>query len=98
MVTLKDLAEDWIKARAALKKQIKMLESNAAFPQAELPEDVRNAITARIYSWAPGKNQANASKSCLWRACSPSRAQRLVFPESMKIARESAKPGVPSGK
>jgi hypothetical protein len=48
MVTLKDLAEDWIKARAALKKQIKMLESDAAFPQAELPEDVRNAITARI--------------------------------------------------
>jgi hypothetical protein len=48
MVTLKDLAEDWIKARAALKQQIKMLESDAAFPQAELSEDVRNAITARI--------------------------------------------------
>ena len=48
MVTLKDLAEDWIMARAALKQQIKMLESDAAFPQAELSEDVRNAIAARI--------------------------------------------------
>jgi hypothetical protein len=48
MVMLKDLAEDWIKARAALKQQIKMLESDAACPQAELSEDVRNAIAARI--------------------------------------------------
>jgi hypothetical protein len=39
-VTLKDLAKDWIKARAALKQQIKMLENDAAFPQAELSEDV----------------------------------------------------------
>jgi hypothetical protein len=46
MVTLKDLAEDWIKARAALKQQIKMLESDATFPQTALSEDVRKAITA----------------------------------------------------
>ena len=48
MVTLKDLEEDWIKARAALKQQIKMLESDATFPQTALSEDVRKAITARI--------------------------------------------------
>jgi hypothetical protein len=47
-VTLKDLAEDWIKARAALKQQIKMLESDPVFPQAEISKDVRDAITVRV--------------------------------------------------
>ena len=48
MVTLKDLAEDWIKARTVLKQQIKLLESYAVFPQAGLSEDVRKAVAARI--------------------------------------------------
>jgi hypothetical protein len=48
MVTLKDLAEDWIKARSVLKQQIKMLGSDSVFPQTELSKDVRDAITARI--------------------------------------------------
>ena len=49
MVTLKDLAEDWIKARTALKQQIKMLESDLVSSQAGLSEDVRSAIAARIH-------------------------------------------------
>ena len=48
MVTLKDLAEDWIKARAALKQQLKMLETDPVFPQAELSDDARKAIASRI--------------------------------------------------
>jgi hypothetical protein len=48
MVTLKDLAEDWITARAALKQQLKVLESNPISPQAGLSEDARMAIAARI--------------------------------------------------
>ena len=49
MVTLKDLAEDWIEARAALKQHIKMLESDLVSSQAGLSEDVRSAIAARIH-------------------------------------------------
>jgi len=49
MVTLKDLAEDWIKARAALRQHIKMLESDLVSSQAGLSEDVRSAIAARIH-------------------------------------------------
>jgi hypothetical protein len=49
MVTLKDLAEDWIKVRTALKQQIKLLESDVVFPQAGLSEDVRKAVAARIH-------------------------------------------------
>ena len=47
-MTLKDLAEDWIKARAILKQQIKMLESDPVFPQAELSEEARKAIANRL--------------------------------------------------
>jgi hypothetical protein len=49
MVTLKDLAEDWIKARTVLKQQIKLLETTPGFPQAGLSEDVRKAVAARIH-------------------------------------------------
>jgi hypothetical protein len=49
MVTLKDLADDWIKARTVLKQQIKMLESDLVSSQAGLSEDVRKAIAARIH-------------------------------------------------
>ena len=48
MVTLKDLAEDWIKARSALKQQMKMLESDPIYPQAGLSEDARTAIGRHI--------------------------------------------------
>ena len=48
MATLKDLAEDWIKARAALKQQLKMLENDSVYPQAGLSEDARKTIAARI--------------------------------------------------
>ena len=50
MVTLKDLAEDWIKARSALKQQIKLLESDPVFPQLGLPEKARDAIVLRLKS------------------------------------------------
>jgi hypothetical protein len=49
MVTLKDLAEDWIKARTALKQQIRMLESDLAFPQSGLSKEVRTAIAVRVH-------------------------------------------------
>ena len=49
MVTLKDLAEDWIKARTAFKQQIKMLESDLVSSQAGLSEDVRKTVAARIH-------------------------------------------------
>ena len=49
MVIIKDLVEDWIEARAALKQHIKMLEGDLVSSQAGLSEDVRSAISARIY-------------------------------------------------
>ena len=48
MVTLKDLAEDWITARSALKRQIKMLEDDPAYPQAGLSDNARNAVVIHI--------------------------------------------------
>ena len=50
MATLKDLAEDWIKARSALKQQIKLLESDPAFPQLGLSEEARDAIALHLKS------------------------------------------------
>jgi hypothetical protein len=49
VITLRELAEDWIQARAALKSQLKRLEENPVVPQAGLSEDDRKAIAARIY-------------------------------------------------
>jgi hypothetical protein len=49
MMTLKDLAEDWIEARAALKQHIKMLESDLVSSQAGLSEDIRKAVATRIH-------------------------------------------------
>ena len=49
MVTLKDLAEDWIKVRTALKQQIKLLENDLVSSQAGLSEDVRKTVAARIH-------------------------------------------------
>lgn len=47
-MTLKDLAEDWIKARSALKQQIKMLEADPIYPQAGLSVDARTAIVRHV--------------------------------------------------
>jgi len=47
MVTLRDLAVDWIKVRSALKQQLKKLEGDSA-SQVGLSEDARKAIAARI--------------------------------------------------
>ena len=48
MVTLKDLHEDWIQARTALKRQLKLLETEQIFRGSELSEDVRKAIAVRL--------------------------------------------------
>ena len=48
VVTIKDLIEDWILARAALRQQVKKLETDLALPQAGLAEDERRAITVRL--------------------------------------------------
>ena len=46
MLTLRELAEDWIQGRAALKLQLKRLEEVST--QAELSVDSRKAIATRI--------------------------------------------------
>jgi len=48
VVTIKDLIEDWIQARAALRQQVKKLETDLVFPQAGLAEHERRAIAARL--------------------------------------------------
>jgi len=48
-VTLKDLAEDWIKARTSLKQHVRILESDLVSSHAGLSEDVRKAVAARIH-------------------------------------------------
>ena len=48
VVTIKDLIEDWIQARAALRQQVKKLETDLVFPQAGLADDERRSITARL--------------------------------------------------
>lgn len=50
MVTLKDPAEDGIKARTALKQHIKMLESDLVCSRAGISQDVRSAIAVRIHN------------------------------------------------
>ncbi|HYB09983.1 MAG TPA: hypothetical protein VEJ16_09955 [Alphaproteobacteria bacterium] len=48
MVTLQELAADWVQARAALKRQIKALEADPVLPHAGLSEEARKAIVARL--------------------------------------------------
>jgi hypothetical protein len=48
MVTIRELAEDWIQGRSALKRQLKLLEEDSVFPQSGLSEDARKAISLRL--------------------------------------------------
>lgn len=48
MSTLKELTEDWIQARSALKRQLKLLEGDPALPQVGLTAQARKAIALRL--------------------------------------------------
>ena len=48
MVMLKELTADWVQARAALKRQVKMLETDPVVTRAGLSEDARKAIALRL--------------------------------------------------
>jgi hypothetical protein len=48
MVTIKDLAVDWIQTRAALRQQIKKIETDPIFPQAGLSDDDRRAVVGHL--------------------------------------------------
>jgi len=48
MVTIKDLTVDWIRARGALRQQIKLIETDPVFPQAELSDDDRRAVVGHL--------------------------------------------------
>ena len=47
-MTLTELAEDWIQARTALKRQLKLLNDDPVFPKAGLSDDARKAIAAHM--------------------------------------------------
>lgn len=50
MVTIKDLAVDWIQARASLRQQIKRIETDPVFPQAGLSADDRRIVVGHLKS------------------------------------------------
>jgi hypothetical protein len=50
MVTIKDLAVDWIQTRSALRQQIRKIETDPAFPETGLPDDERRTIVGHLKS------------------------------------------------